>query len=98
MRKHICCHVDASAQFLFQSRRQGSSMWQNKPTYRKEEKPKRRCHRCQGMGRAPCQICNGTGEVIKSRDVYGKPISSRCDGCFGVKSSRCTVCGGEGFV
>ncbi|UUV04706.1 MULTISPECIES: hypothetical protein [Ruegeria] len=50
------------------------------------------------MGRAPCQICNGVGEVVKSRDILGKPISSRCDGCFGLKTIRCTVCGGEGYM
>lgn len=73
-------------------------MWQDRSPNKKDEPPKRRCHRCRGMGRAPCQICNGAGEVVKSRDILGKPISSRCDGCFGLKTIRCTVCGGEGFV
>lgn len=73
-------------------------MWQNKPGGKKEEPVKRRCHRCRGMGRAPCEICKGAGEVIKGRDVHGKPIMSRCDGCFGLKTIRCPVCGGEGFI
>ncbi len=73
-------------------------MWQERSPNKKDEPPKRRCHRCRGMGRAPCPICNGAGEVVKSRDILGKPISSRCDGCFGLKTTRCTVCGGEGFI
>ncbi len=73
-------------------------MWQHKQGQKKEEPARRRCHRCRGMGRAPCQICNGAGEIVKSRDVFGKPILSRCDGCFGLKSIRCTVCAGEGFI
>ncbi len=73
-------------------------MWQHKSQQKKPERVKQRCHRCRGMGRAPCQICNGAGEVVKSRDILGKPISSRCDGCFGLKTIKCTVCGGEGFT
>ena len=73
-------------------------MWQHRRYKKKEDPVKRRCHRCRGNGRAPCEICKGTGEVVKSRDIHGRPISSRCDGCFGLKAIRCTVCGGEGFV
>lgn len=73
-------------------------MWQGRPGAKKEEPVKRRCHRCRGMGRAPCQICNGAGEVIKGRDNLGNPQYARCDGCFGLKTNRCSACGGEGFV
>ncbi len=73
-------------------------MWEHKQGRKKEDPVKRRCHRCRGMGRSPCPICNGSGEVIKSRDIHGKPIMGRCEGCFGLKNTRCTVCGGEGFL
>ncbi|SHJ17582.1 hypothetical protein SAMN05444404_1608 [Ruegeria lacuscaerulensis ITI-1157] len=73
-------------------------MWQGRPGQNKEEHVKRRCHRCRGMGRAPCQICNGKGEVPKGRDHLGRLQFTRCNGCFGVKTSRCSVCGGEGFA
>ena len=59
---------------------------------------KRRCHRCHGSGRAPCQICNGSGQVRKGNDRQGRPHFERCEGCFGLKTTRCRVCSGEGFV
>ena len=59
---------------------------------------KRRCHRCHGSGRAPCQICNGSGQVLIGTDGQGKPRFDRCSGCFGVRTKRCTACGGEGFM
>ena len=59
---------------------------------------KRRCHRCHGSGRSPCQICNGAGQVATGKDVYGKAKYSNCGGCFGLKVSRCSTCNGEGFV
>lgn len=59
---------------------------------------KRRCHRCQGTGREPCQICGGAGQIAKGKDVFGNTQYGRCDGCFGNKSRRCTACSGEGFI
>jgi len=59
---------------------------------------KRRCHRCHGTGRAPCQICGGTGRVLKGTDINGYPQFQRCEGCFGNKTTRCSACGGEGFA
>ncbi len=73
-------------------------MWQHKPRQNKPEQVKRRCHRCRGAGRAPCEICKGSGEVMKGRDIHGKQLFARCDGCFGLKTIRCSVCGGEGFL
>jgi len=70
------------------------------PTYRrkKDEHVKQRCHRCRGTGRAPCPICNGTGQVLKGRDRLGHAEYGRCEGCFGLKTTRCSNCGGEGFA
>ncbi len=62
------------------------------------EHVKRRCHRCQGTGRADCPICKGTGEVVASVDVNGNPLFSQCSGCFGRKHTRCPICSGEGYV
>ncbi len=59
---------------------------------------KRRCHRCQGSGRADCPICKGTGKVVTGADVNGNPLFGDCSGCFGLKHSRCPVCSGEGYV
>ena len=59
---------------------------------------KRRCHRCHGSGRAPCQICGGTGQVMMGTDGQGKPRFDRCNGCFGIKTTRCSACGGDGFL
>lgn len=65
----------------------------------KEEPPiRRRCHRCHGAGRTACQICRGTGQVVRGVDPRGKQIFDRCGGCFGLKTTRCPTCGGEGFV
>ena len=47
---------------------------------------KRRCHRCNGMGREPCPICGGAGQVVTGRDVFNKPIYSNCSGCFGART------------
>lgn len=58
---------------------------------------KRRCHRCHGSGRTPCQICRGTGQVVRGADLRGKQILDRCGGCFGLKTTRCPTCGGDGF-
>jgi DnaJ-class molecular chaperone len=58
---------------------------------------KRRCPRCHGTGRAPCQFCSGSGQTVKGRDAFGKAIYDRCVGCFGTKVRRCATCGGEGF-
>ncbi len=73
-------------------------MWQHKQGAKKDEPVKRRCHRCRGMGRAPCEICKGAGELIQSRDIHGKPKMGHCNGCFGLKATRCAVCGGDGFL
>lgn len=62
------------------------------------EPVKRRCHRCQGTGRAACPICNGRGEVVTGTDVNGNPLFGQCTGCFGLKTARCPVCSGEGYV
>ncbi len=59
---------------------------------------KRRCHRCHGSGRYPCQICRGTGQVVKGTDARGNQILDRCGGCFGIKTVRCPMCGGDGFA
>ncbi len=66
---------------------------------KKQETPvRRRCHRCHGSGRAPCQICRGTGQVVTGTDARGRQTFDRCGGCFGVKTTRCPTCGGEGFL
>lgn len=67
---------------------------------RPEHQPavKRRCHRCRGSGRAPCQICNGTGQVQQGKDQFGKQQFGTCGGCFGLKTTRCAICGGEGLT
>ena len=62
-----------------------------------QDEYKRRCHRCRGTGQAPCQICAGSGEVLKGKTYNGGPIFMRCQGCFGRKVNRCNVCCGEGF-
>ena len=59
---------------------------------------KRRCHRCAGSGRAPCQICGGAGRVLRRVDAQGHQEFGQCEGCFGVKSRRCGHCGGDGFA
>ena len=59
---------------------------------------KQRCHRCRGSGRAPCPICQGTGQVFKTKDRLGAPVFGRCDGCFGAKTRICAHCSGEGFA
>jgi DnaJ-class molecular chaperone len=69
--------------------------------YRNKDKTppiKRRCHRCQGSSRAPCQACGGKGEVMTGRDIFNRPQFSRCTGCFGLKTTRCAVCGGDGMI
>ncbi|SMC12344.1 hypothetical protein ROA7745_02169 [Roseovarius aestuarii] len=58
---------------------------------------KRRCHRCHGSGRAPCEICGGKGEVPQGKDAYGNQKTGRCSGCFGSRTRRCATCNGEGF-
>lgn len=63
-----------------------------------DEGVKRRCHRCQGDGRAPCQVCYGKGYVMKGRDKLGKPVEDRCSGCFGNKTCKCAICNGTGFA
>jgi len=65
---------------------------------KKEVQAKRRCQRCRSTGRAPCQICGGTGQVIRGKDYNGHPLFGRCEGCLGVKTTRCSACGGEGFI
>lgn len=61
-------------------------------------KVKQRCTRCRGSGRSPCQFCNGSGQVVTGRDVFGHPQQSTCSACFGLKTTRCKVCAGEGLV
>ena len=73
-------------------------MEHNSPGKKQVPYVKRRCHRCHGTGRAPCQFCNGSGQVAKGRDKFGNALFERCVGGFGTKSRRCTVCGGEGFA
>jgi hypothetical protein len=58
----------------------------------------RRCHRCRGTGRAPCQVCNGAGDVLRGRDLFGKAQYSKCGGCFGTRSCRCSTCAGLGWT
>lgn len=58
----------------------------------------RRCHRCRGTGQAVCQICSGSGEVLRGKDLFGRFQYARCCGCFGTKSTRCPTCGGMGWV
>ncbi|MEX5729512.1 DnaJ-class molecular chaperone [Rhodovulum iodosum] len=67
---------------------------------RKKQMPhiKRRCHRCRGTGREPCQVCGGKGQVMKGTDMRGHPQWGTCDGCMGLKTKRCAACGGEGFA
>jgi hypothetical protein len=57
-----------------------------------------RCHRCRGTGQAACQVCGGSGETVKGRDIFGRIEHSRCCGCFGTKSTRCSACGGTGWT
>ena len=57
-----------------------------------------RCTRCRGTGQAPCQVCAGSGETLRGRDLFGRLQFSRCCGCFGTKSTRCSACGGVGWV
>lgn len=58
---------------------------------------KRQCIRCHGTGRAPCQICGGSGQVLSGVDITGMPRFGSCAGCMGTKLSRCPSCGGEGI-
>jgi DnaJ-class molecular chaperone len=58
----------------------------------------RRCHRCHGSGRLPCQICRGTGQVLRITDARGRQQFDRCGGCFGIKTTRCYTCGGDGYT
>ena len=74
------------------------SMERNMLGQKNDASAKRRCHRCRGSGRAPCQICNGAGQMLKGKDHLGKPKFDRCDGCFGMKTTRCAVCNGEGMI
>lgn len=64
----------------------------------KKAEPTRRCHRCRGSGRMPCQICNGAGEIRVGTDRTGKVLVENCAGCYGSKTSRCSICGGLGLV
>ncbi len=75
-------------------------MQQHARTSRSRQEPyeKRRCHRCRGMGHAPCGICGGVGKVPKGADSEGHPHFGRCDGCLGRKVVRCPNCGGERFI
>ncbi len=59
---------------------------------------KRQCIRCHGTGRAPCQICNGTGQVLRGLEANGAPRFGGCTGCLGIKLAKCQSCGGEGFT
>lgn len=70
------------------------------PPRQKPQMPhvKRRCHRCRGAGRVPCQFCGGKGEVRTGSDIYNRPIMSRCSSCFGLKALRCSTCSGEGLA
>lgn len=68
------------------------------PRKKQMQHVKRKCHRCHGSGRAPCQICGGSGQVAQGRDDRGGPKFGRCEGCFGTKTRRCLMCSGTGFA
>lgn len=56
----------------------------------------RRCTRCHGTGRMPCESCNGRGEVYLGQRSRGAGDYGRCQGCAGLKVARCRSCGGSG--
>ena len=68
------------------------------PRIKKPEVVQRRCYRCHGTGRAPCQGCGGSGRMTTSRDALGNVQAARCPQCYGNKVSRCRTCGGTGMT
>jgi hypothetical protein len=68
------------------------------PRKSKADQPVHRCHRCNGLGVAPCRTCGGSGKLMRGADRNGHPRFGRCEGCYGRKTTRCPTCNGQLFI
>jgi len=57
-----------------------------------------KCYACGGTGKKMCQICKGSGKIVRGGTGETKKSKKTmpCSSCGGAGEISCSVCGGVG--